>query len=203
MNMGPTLAAQATLCKELGKPFVFPRSDTQWNSLTDMTEGELLAEHMLWAATPKKPAIRPTTWSRVMSLDGSGCDHPRDLRRAARQPHSEYVRGLLVEHRVLPRRDELRTRYNDWAASALDRVKNPQSRELVHRHIRWHHQRRMNQMDEVSRGTFLRSKQSVTVAVEFLNWLGERAISLAELSKPTSTPGRPREPPHAASPIAS
>lgn len=51
MNMGLTLAAQATLCKELGKPFVFPGSETQWNSLTDMTDGELLAEHMVWAAT--------------------------------------------------------------------------------------------------------------------------------------------------------
>ena len=54
MNMGLTLAAQATLCKELGKPFVFPGSETQWNSLTDMTDGDLLAEHMLWAATSGK-----------------------------------------------------------------------------------------------------------------------------------------------------
>ncbi|WP_258061964.1 SDR family oxidoreductase [Arthrobacter sp. ZGTC412] len=51
MNMGLTLAAQATLCRELGKPFVFPGSETQWNSLTDMTDAELLAEHMIWAAT--------------------------------------------------------------------------------------------------------------------------------------------------------
>lgn len=51
MNMGLTLAAQATLCKELDKPFIFPGSETQWNSLTDMTDGELLAEHMIWAAT--------------------------------------------------------------------------------------------------------------------------------------------------------
>ena len=51
MNMGQTLAAQATLCRELGLPFVFPGSETQWNSITDMTDAGLLAEHMLWAAT--------------------------------------------------------------------------------------------------------------------------------------------------------
>ncbi|MDP9696468.1 UNVERIFIED_ORG: nucleoside-diphosphate-sugar epimerase [Arthrobacter globiformis] len=51
MNMGLTLAAQATLCRELGMAFVFPGSEAQWNSLTDMTDSELLAEHMLWAAT--------------------------------------------------------------------------------------------------------------------------------------------------------
>lgn len=56
MNMGLTLAAQATLCKELGRPFVFPGSETQWNGLTDMTDAELLAEHMIWAATSENAA---------------------------------------------------------------------------------------------------------------------------------------------------
>ncbi|WP_341394886.1 SDR family oxidoreductase [Arthrobacter sp. G119Y2] len=56
MNMGQTLAAQAALCRELGLPFVFPGSETQWNSVTDMTDAGLLAEHMLWAATDGKTA---------------------------------------------------------------------------------------------------------------------------------------------------
>ncbi|MDQ0767570.1 nucleoside-diphosphate-sugar epimerase [Pseudarthrobacter defluvii] len=51
MNMGLTLAAQATLCRDSGQPFVFPGSETQWNGLTDMTDAGLLAEHMLWAST--------------------------------------------------------------------------------------------------------------------------------------------------------
>lgn len=51
MNMGLTLAAQATLCRDSGEAFVFPGSQTQWNGLTDMTDAGLLAEHMLWAAT--------------------------------------------------------------------------------------------------------------------------------------------------------
>jgi nucleoside-diphosphate-sugar epimerase len=51
MNMGLTLAVQASICRELGQPFIFPGSETQWNSLTDMTDSGLLAEHMIWAAT--------------------------------------------------------------------------------------------------------------------------------------------------------
>ncbi len=51
MNMGLTLAAYAALCKEAGRPFIFPGSATQWNSLTDMTDAGLLADHMVWAAT--------------------------------------------------------------------------------------------------------------------------------------------------------
>ncbi len=56
MNMGLTLAAQATLCRDSGEPFVFPGSETQWNGLTDMTDAGLLAEHMLWAATTSAAA---------------------------------------------------------------------------------------------------------------------------------------------------
>lgn len=51
MNMGLTLAVQATLAKELDLDFVFPGSEQQWNGLTDMTDAGLLAEQMIWAAT--------------------------------------------------------------------------------------------------------------------------------------------------------
>jgi nucleoside-diphosphate-sugar epimerase len=51
MNMGTTLAAYASICKELGKPMHFPGSSVQWKSLTDMTDTRLLAKHLVWAAT--------------------------------------------------------------------------------------------------------------------------------------------------------
>ena len=51
MNMGVTLAAYATICRETGRPFSFPGSSVQWNSLTDMTDARLLARHLTWAAT--------------------------------------------------------------------------------------------------------------------------------------------------------
>jgi nucleoside-diphosphate-sugar epimerase len=51
MNMGVTLAVYATICRETGRPFSFPGSATQWNGLTDMTDAELLARHLEWAAT--------------------------------------------------------------------------------------------------------------------------------------------------------
>ena len=61
----------------------------------------------------------------------------------------EYVRGLLTEHGVLPQRDELRRRSESWARQALERVRDPQNRDVIRRYIRWHHQRRMN-TDEVA-----------------------------------------------------
>jgi nucleoside-diphosphate-sugar epimerase len=50
MNMGMTIAAQSALCKALGRPFVFPGNEVQWNGLTDMTDADLLARQMVWTA---------------------------------------------------------------------------------------------------------------------------------------------------------
>jgi nucleoside-diphosphate-sugar epimerase len=51
MNMGLTLATYASICRHLGRPFVFPGSETQWNGVTDMTDSTVLAEQMVWAST--------------------------------------------------------------------------------------------------------------------------------------------------------
>jgi hypothetical protein len=51
MNMGTTLAVYASICRETGRPFVFPGSAVQWNGLTDMTDARLLARHLEWAST--------------------------------------------------------------------------------------------------------------------------------------------------------
>jgi nucleoside-diphosphate-sugar epimerase len=58
MNMGVTLAAYASLCKHLGRPFLFPGSPQQWNGLTDATDARLLARHLAWAATTPAAANR-------------------------------------------------------------------------------------------------------------------------------------------------
>lgn len=56
MNMGVTLALYGSLCRELGEPFVFPGSPQQWDGITDVTDAELLAEQLAWAATSPRAA---------------------------------------------------------------------------------------------------------------------------------------------------
>ncbi|MDR3623380.1 MAG: SDR family oxidoreductase [Paludisphaera borealis] len=51
MNMGVTLAVYAAICRETGRPFVFPGSVQQWEGLTDVTDARILARHLEWAAT--------------------------------------------------------------------------------------------------------------------------------------------------------
>ena len=51
MNMATTLAVYASISRHTGRPFRFPGSEAQWNSLTDMTDARQLARQLLWAST--------------------------------------------------------------------------------------------------------------------------------------------------------
>ncbi|GEP52607.1 NAD dependent epimerase/dehydratase [Flavobacterium noncentrifugens] len=54
MNLGTTLAIYASICKEKGVPLVWPGSEAQWSGLSDVTDAQILAEQLLWAATTPK-----------------------------------------------------------------------------------------------------------------------------------------------------
>lgn len=56
MNMGVTLAVYGTICRETGRPFVFPGSPQQYEALTDVTDARILAAHLEWAATTPQAA---------------------------------------------------------------------------------------------------------------------------------------------------
>ena len=56
MNMAATLGAYAAICKETGRPFVFPGSPQQYEACVDITDGRIIAKQLLWAAT--KPIAR-------------------------------------------------------------------------------------------------------------------------------------------------
>ncbi|MGV6394334.1 SDR family oxidoreductase [Pseudomonas caspiana] len=51
MNMATTLAVYASICKATGRPFTFPGSRVQWDSLTDMTDARIVAGQQIWAST--------------------------------------------------------------------------------------------------------------------------------------------------------
>ncbi len=63
MNMAATLGAYAAICKETGRPFVFPGSPEQYQAVVDVTDGRIIAEHLLWAAT--EPQARDNAFNIV------------------------------------------------------------------------------------------------------------------------------------------
>ncbi|KFF17463.1 SDR family oxidoreductase [Chryseobacterium sp. JM1] len=51
MNMGTTLAAYASICKEKGQKMIWPGSAEQWNGVSDVTDARILAQQLVWAST--------------------------------------------------------------------------------------------------------------------------------------------------------
>jgi nucleoside-diphosphate-sugar epimerase len=118
MNMGVTLAVYATICKETDRPFVFPGSSVQWESLTDMTDVRVLARQIAWAAVT--PAARNEAfncvngdvfrwswmWERIAAwfgleaaaLDGEGVPLEEQMKDAA-----EVWSGIAARHGLVER----------------------------------------------------------------------------------------------------
>lgn len=51
MNMGTTLAVYASICKETGRPFVFPGNAKQHGSIFEVVDANIVARQFAWAAT--------------------------------------------------------------------------------------------------------------------------------------------------------
>ncbi|WP_258184485.1 Fis family transcriptional regulator [Microbacterium foliorum] len=98
-------------------------------------------------------------------------------------PTREHVRGLLVVHGALPQRDSYLATFNDWLGDLPARLSNSEHRNVLDRYIRWDHLRKMHANAPVTRGMFLRSKQTLTVAVDFLNWITDEGLDLAGLAQ--------------------
>ena len=63
MNMAATLGAYAAICKQTGRPFVFPGSPQQYAAVVDITDGRVIAKHLAWAAT--EPVARNNAFNIV------------------------------------------------------------------------------------------------------------------------------------------
>lgn len=80
MNMGVTLSVYASICRETGRPFVFPGSPEQYNAVTDVTDSRILASHLEWAATTPAAANQALNivngdqfrWRRMWSVVAEG-----------------------------------------------------------------------------------------------------------------------------------
>jgi hypothetical protein len=99
----------------------------------------------------------------------------------------EYVRELLVATGVLPARDKYLSTFLRWMETKLEGVSDPDHRRAVEAFARWHHLRNLRSQakseGQVPLGSFLRAKQSTTLAIDFLNWLKGRGRTLAECTQ--------------------
>jgi nucleoside-diphosphate-sugar epimerase len=117
MNMGVTLSVYGTICREQGRPFVFPGTPVQYEGITDMTDAILLAEHMVWAATEAAAANQAFNvvngdvfrWRRMWSVlaDELGAEvgdypgHARSL-EAEMSGQDEVWDSIVAKHGLRP-----------------------------------------------------------------------------------------------------
>ncbi|WP_129336968.1 site-specific integrase [Cellulomonas endophytica] len=96
----------------------------------------------------------------------------------------EYIRGLLVEQAVLPRRDRRVADFERWLERRLATIERPEQHRTLERYARWHHLRRLRAQSAtapVSEAAFTRAKQCVTVAGQFLLWLTDGGLTLDQV----------------------
>lgn len=113
MNMATTLAVYASICKKTSRPFVFPGSSVQWNSLTDMTDARQLAKQQLWSATTPAAANQAFNvtngdvfrwkwmWSRIAEyFDLPAADYPASLSPLEKQMADDQAvwTQIVAEH---------------------------------------------------------------------------------------------------------
>jgi integrase len=95
--------------------------------------------------------------------------------------HTTHIRALLAEHGVTDAKVDYRDRFDTWSLDKIADVNDSASQRVLRSYLRWHLAHKLH--DACSEGRFLASKQAVTVAVHFLNWLAVQSIPFAEVSQ--------------------
>ncbi|MBB5152538.1 hypothetical protein [Saccharopolyspora phatthalungensis] len=92
-----------------------------------------------------------------------------------------HLRSILVATNVLPPRDERLTALERWITTTVQNRTDPAERRILHNYAVWHHLRRLRQRlgeNHTTRLQDLNVRCHVTAATNFLNWLGDNALTL-------------------------
>lgn len=94
------------------------------------------------------------------------------------------VRSLLVEHSLLPARDNNMARFKQWIVTAAQDVNDPAERQAFHQFARWRHLRELRQRPQPLSSSLINSRRrELRIVIELLTWAAKRGRSLAILSQ--------------------
>lgn len=96
----------------------------------------------------------------------------------------EHLRAMLVAVGVLPARDEHLARLERWITDTIS--DHPQA-QLLHRYAVWHLLRRLrarNPEGRLTAGQATRARANVHAAIDLLDWMSARNVSLATAGQP-------------------
>jgi nucleoside-diphosphate-sugar epimerase len=115
-NLTSVIGAYAAICRELSVPLDFPGTWQGYDTLTEVTDGNHLAEAILWLSTRQEGTNRGFNitngdafrwrymWPRLADMLGVPCGEPRDIRLASWMKDKGPVWDRIVaRHQLAPR----------------------------------------------------------------------------------------------------
>jgi hypothetical protein len=94
-------------------------------------------------------------------------------------PGREYLRELLMTHRVLPLRDKYLLAFQRWAASRLDTV-DALDHRVIRLYLRWRHQRELSARADAGplpAAAVATARFRINAGIRLLSWLRTRGVT--------------------------
>lgn len=165
------VCARCGLREDLERAFLHPDSPSSFTQLIDALCAADRAESIItWKRSEKAQGLLRSLGDGTTPLTHDGLDQYEPAGR-----HVDHLRAILQHHDVIPTRDKYLAYFERWIEDKLRPVSDPEIATPIRQFATWHHLRRINDiaLSGVStRGPVHASKQDITEALKFLEWLG-------------------------------
>lgn len=177
------VCARCSLRDDLEKAFWHSNSPAGFSQLIDALCAAERAESIItWKRSDKVQELLRSLGDGTTPLTHDGLDQFVPAGR-----HVEHLRAILQHHEVLPARDKYLAYFERWIEDKLRAVSDSDISRPIRQFATWHHLKRINELALVgkpTRGPVHASKQDITEALEFLEWLRhEHGRTIAECTQ--------------------
>ncbi|MGN7781224.1 recombinase XerD [Mycolicibacterium sp. 22603] len=164
------VCARSSLREDLERAFLHPDSPASFTRLIDALCAADRAESIVtWKRSDKVQGLLRSLGEGTTPLTHDGLDQYEPAGR-----HVDHLRAILQHHDVIPARDKYLAYFERWIEDKLQPVSDPEIAKPIRQFATWHHLRRINDLalsGVSTRGPVHASKQDITEALKFLEWL--------------------------------
>lgn len=164
------VCARCSLREDLERAFLHPDSPASFTQLIDALCATDRAESIItWKRSDKVQGLLRSLGDGTTPLTHDGLDQYEPAGR-----HVDHLRAILQHHDVIPARDKYLAYFERWIEDKIQPVSDPEIATPIRQFATWHHLRRINDLalsGVSTRGPVHASKQDITEALKFLEWL--------------------------------